>query len=88
VSRVFRDPTALTRRIKLIDELRTNLRDHRLERDIPTLFLRIERTMPRDHPADVAGTVGAEAIQVFPSPLEGEGARRAGGGDAQLSIHV
>src|SRR6185437_16207280 len=55
-------PAALARWIVFLDELRGDLRDQRLEADVPSEFLRIDRAMPRDYPADVAGPVGAQAI--------------------------
>src|SRR5436309_739644 len=36
------------------------LADQRLERDVPTILLRVDRAMARDHPADISGTMAAQ----------------------------
>src|SRR5439155_2499437 len=56
------DPAALALRIEVLEELRGDLRDQRLERVVPTIFLRIERAVTRDDPADVAGMVIAQPV--------------------------
>ncbi len=54
------DPAMLARRVVRPDELRRDLGGQRLEADVPAIFLRIQRAVARNHPADVAGAMASQ----------------------------
>src|SRR5262249_52898987 len=78
-----------------LDELRRDFRHQRLETDVPAIFLRIDRAMPRDHPTDIARPVASEQESRprfglrFERPLDrGHGAdKRSALGVAELPEH-
>ena len=72
----------LARRIVRSDELRGDLGGERLEADVPAIFLRIYRAVPRNDPADVAGAVAA--IEKFGRASQDEMERM--GGQAQTVL--
>src|SRR5262249_50333158 len=56
----LRDPAMFARGIVGFYELRGDLRDQRLEADVPTIFLGIDGAMTRDNPTDVADPMTAQ----------------------------
>src|SRR5438034_3160731 len=57
----FGDPTALALAVEVGDELRDDVRHQRLERFVPPVFLPVDRAVPLDDPAHIAGAVRAES---------------------------
>jgi len=56
----FGDPRSLALGIVRVDVVRDDARDERLERLVPAVFLRVERAVAADHPAEVTGRGCAE----------------------------
>ena len=53
------DPAALALRVEVLDELRDDRRDERLEALVPAVLLPVERAVTLDDPAHVPGPVRA-----------------------------
>src|SRR5262249_48870605 len=58
----FGDPAALPMNVVILDEGRGHACDQGLEGHVEAVFLGVERAVPMDDPADVAGTVRTENI--------------------------
>ena len=57
------DPAGFALRVEAIDEVGGDARHQRFEVHVPAVFLRIQRTVARDHPSDVARAVRSQQVR-------------------------